>query len=46
MSPIDLNETEISDLPDKEFETAGIKMLMEIRTMYERSGNFNKDRKI
>ena len=45
MSEKDLNETEVTDLPDKEFKIAGIKMLMEVRTTYKQSRNFNRDRK-
>ena len=35
MSQKDLNETEISHLPDKEFKIADIKILTEVRTMYK-----------
>ena len=45
MSEKDLNETEVTDLPDKEFKIAGIKMLMEVKTTYKQSRNFNRDRK-
>ena len=39
----DLNEVEISDLPDKEFKIMVIKMLIELRRrMDEQSKNFNK----
>lgn len=38
-----LNEMEISDLPDKEFKTMVIKMLSEIRTIHEQTENFNKE---
>ena len=40
----DLNEMEISDLPDKEFEITAIKMLTEVRrTMRQQSENINKE---
>ena len=43
----ELNETEISNLPDKEFRVIVIKMLTELwRRMDELSENFNKDRNI
>ena len=39
-----LNETEISDLSDREFKTMVIKMLTEVRrTRHEQSENLNKD---
>lgn len=33
----DLNEIEINDLPYREFKIMAIKMLSEVRTMYEQS---------
>lgn len=39
-----LNEIEISDLPDKEFKAMVIKMLSEIRgAIHEQTENFNKE---
>lgn len=43
--PKNLNETEISNLPDKEFKVTVIKMLTELSRMDELSENFNKERK-
>lgn len=41
----EVNETEISDLPDKVFKIISIKMFTHIRrTMHKLRGNFNKDR--
>ena len=41
----DLNEMEISDLPDKELKIMVIKMHTKVRrTMYEQSENFNKEK--
>ena len=40
----DLNETEISDLPDKAFKIMVMNMLTEVRrTIIEQSGDFNKE---
>ena len=38
MSEKDVNETEVTDLPDKEFKVAGIKMLMEVRQFINKVG--------
>ena len=38
MSEKDINETEATDLPDKEFKIAGIKMLMEVRQFINKVG--------
>lgn len=43
---IKLYEIEISELPNREFKIAVIKMFTEIkRAMYEQTKNFNRDRK-
>lgn len=42
---IDLNETEISDLPDKDLKIMLIKMFTETRTMYKQSENFKNEKK-
>lgn len=45
-SETDLEEMNISELPDKRAQTVVMKMLTEVRrTMYGQSDNFNRDRK-